>query len=174
MGKNFTFLLALACLFLSSPLLAQSPEAFKLTGSNYIVGQDPIDASGEFTVEFWAYIPYSSYDGNSHQIIAGRSGHFCGLTEQSIQQHGEARIGDEIPKDSVARRLRPGGEHIERHFSTKNSAEPAIAHLYGHAVGYEGTPMIPGVATPTGNGSTHSHAMPTLRLIMPWSVSLVT
>ena len=70
MGKIFTYLMTSACLFLSLPLLAQQPEAFKFTGTNYIVGQDPIDASGEFTVEFWAFIPSTSEDGNSHQLIA--------------------------------------------------------------------------------------------------------
>ena len=70
MGKTFTYLLTSVCLFLSLPLLAQQPEAFKFTGTNYIVGQDPINASGEFTVEFWAFIPSSSEDGNAHQIIA--------------------------------------------------------------------------------------------------------
>lgn len=67
MGKNYTFLLLLLCLSLSAPVLAQTPEAFKFTGSNYIVGQDPIDASGEFTVEFWAYV---NFDGQAHQLIA--------------------------------------------------------------------------------------------------------
>ena len=70
MGKTFTYLLTSVCLFLSLPLLAQQPEAFKFTGTNYIVGQDPINASGEFTVEFWAFVPSSSEDGNAHQIIA--------------------------------------------------------------------------------------------------------
>ena len=70
MGKNYTFLLTFACLFLSSPLLAQQPEAFQFTGSNFIVGQDPIEASGEFTVEFWAFVPSTSMDANAHQLIS--------------------------------------------------------------------------------------------------------
>ncbi|HEX3934060.1 MAG TPA: LamG domain-containing protein, partial [Puia sp.] len=68
MRKNFTFLATSACLFLSLPLLAQQPQAFKFTGTNYIVGQDPIDASGEFTVEFWAFV--QGGDGSAHQLIA--------------------------------------------------------------------------------------------------------
>lgn len=68
MGKIFTFLLLSACTLGSLQLLAQPPEAFRLNGNNYILGHDPIDASGEFTVEFWAYVPAG--DGKAHQLIA--------------------------------------------------------------------------------------------------------
>ena len=70
MRKKSTFLLILSCLFLTLPLCAQN-NAFKLTGSNYITGQDPVDANNEFTVEFWAYVPRSAInDGNAHQLIS--------------------------------------------------------------------------------------------------------
>ena len=70
MRKNFTFLFATLCLFLSQPLLAQT-NAFKLNGTNFITGQDPIFSTGgqAFSVEFWANIPHGSKDGNFHEIL---------------------------------------------------------------------------------------------------------
>lgn len=70
MRKIYTFLLSHACLLLTVPALAQN--AFKLSGSNYIIGQDPI-SENSFTVEFWAFIPSTSsgsLTGVSHQLIA--------------------------------------------------------------------------------------------------------
>ena len=69
MRKNSTFLLTLPCLLLTLPLWAQN-NALQLTGSNKVTGQDPIDANNEFTVEFWAYVPFIANDGNVHQLIS--------------------------------------------------------------------------------------------------------
>ena len=69
MRKKSTFLLTSLCLVFTLPLWAQT-NAFQLTGANYITGQDPIDAYNQFTVEFWAFVPFSANDGNIHQLIS--------------------------------------------------------------------------------------------------------
>lgn len=69
MKKSFTFLLSLTCLTLTA--FTQN-TALKLIGSNYVTtnGPDVITDDGDFTVEFWAYVPASGNDGNSHQFMA--------------------------------------------------------------------------------------------------------
>ncbi len=70
MRKSYTFLLAVACLFLTAPVLAQN-SALKLTGSNYVsAGVDAIDPNGDFTIEFWTYIQAAGPDGNNHIFMS--------------------------------------------------------------------------------------------------------
>jgi hypothetical protein len=69
MKKSFTFLLSLTCLTLTA--FTQN-TALNLTGSSYMTtnGPDVINSSGDFTIEFWAYVPVTGNDGNSHQFMA--------------------------------------------------------------------------------------------------------
>lgn len=70
MRKSYTFLLAIACLFLTAPLLAQN-SALSLTGSNYVTaGVDALDPNGDFTIEFWTYIPAAGPDGQIHEFVS--------------------------------------------------------------------------------------------------------
>jgi hypothetical protein len=69
MKKSFTFLLSLTCLTLNA--FTQN-TALNLTGSNYVTtnGPDVINNSGDFTIEFWTYIPVSGNDHNAHQFMS--------------------------------------------------------------------------------------------------------
>jgi hypothetical protein len=69
MKKSFTFLLSLTCLSLTA---YTQNTALQLTGSSYVTtnGPDVIANGGDFTIEFWAYVPSSGNDGNTHQFMA--------------------------------------------------------------------------------------------------------
>ena len=69
MKKNFTFLLSLTCLSLTA--FSQN-TALHLTGANYVTtnGPDVINNSGDFTIEFWTYVPAAGFDHNAHQFVA--------------------------------------------------------------------------------------------------------
>ena len=69
MKKSFTFLLSLTCLTLTA--FTQN-TALNLTGSNYVTtnGPDVINNSGDFTIEFWTYVPVAGYDLNAHQFMS--------------------------------------------------------------------------------------------------------
>ena len=126
MGKSYTFLLLSLCLFLSTPLLAQT-EAFKFTGSNYIVGLNPIDplpSSSDFTVEFWAYV---NFDGQAHQIISeGEAGatFYVGYGSDGLIYVGDAwgNTGVQMPFGSWT------------HFAVTFNSNNFIAVLYINGV----------------------------------------
>ncbi|HWB91796.1 MAG TPA: LamG-like jellyroll fold domain-containing protein [Puia sp.] len=104
MRKKSTFLLAVVCLTMTPPLWAQN-NAFKLTGSNYITGQDPIDANNQFTVEFWAFIPFSSNDGNPHQLISeGQLGQafYIGFDEYGVITAGDNWAGTGLNSTGIS------------------------------------------------------------------------
>ncbi len=69
MKKSFTFLLSLTCLTLTA--FTQN-TALDLTGTNYVTtnGPDIINNGGDFTIEFWVYVPVSGNDHNAHQFMA--------------------------------------------------------------------------------------------------------
>jgi hypothetical protein len=69
MKKSFTFLLSLTCLSLTA--FSQN-TALNLTGANYVTtnGPDVINNSGDFTIEFWTYVPVAGFDHNAHQFMA--------------------------------------------------------------------------------------------------------
>jgi len=71
MRKNFTFLALCACLLFSLPSFAQN-IALKLNSTNYVstTSKDVVNSTGDFTVEFWAYIDASAMDGNIHQFVS--------------------------------------------------------------------------------------------------------
>jgi Concanavalin A-like lectin/glucanases superfamily len=69
MKKSFTFLLSLTCLSLTA--FSQN-TALDLTGANYVTtnGPDVINNSGDFTIEFWTFVPVAGFDHNPHQFMA--------------------------------------------------------------------------------------------------------
>jgi hypothetical protein len=69
MKKSFTFLLSLTCLSLTA--FSQN-TALDLTGANYVTtnGPDVINNSGDFTIEFWTFVPIAGFDHNPHQFMA--------------------------------------------------------------------------------------------------------
>ena len=70
MRKIYTFLLAIACLFLTAHVEAQN-SALKLTGTSYVTaGVDALDPNGDFTIEFWTYIPAAGPDGQIHEFVS--------------------------------------------------------------------------------------------------------
>jgi hypothetical protein len=71
MRKSFTLLPLGVCLFLSFQTFAQN-SALELNDSNYVFysGNDPVYPNGDFTVEFWAYIPSLIQDGQMHQFVS--------------------------------------------------------------------------------------------------------
>jgi hypothetical protein len=71
MRKSFTLLPLWVCLALSAPVSAQN-SALELNGTNYVFynGTDPVNPNGDFTVEFWAYVPSLIQDGQMHQFVS--------------------------------------------------------------------------------------------------------
>jgi Concanavalin A-like lectin/glucanases superfamily len=71
MRKSFTLLPLGVCLFLSFQTFAQN-SALELNDTNYVFysGTDPVNPNGDFTVEFWAYVPSLIRDGQMHQFVS--------------------------------------------------------------------------------------------------------
>lgn len=71
MRKSFTLLPLGVCLVLSIPVSAQN-SALELNGTNYVFynGTDPVNPNGDFSVEFWAYVPSLIQDGQMHQFVS--------------------------------------------------------------------------------------------------------
>src|SRR5258708_242741 len=90
MRKSYPFLLVFLCLSLTS--LAQN-SSLNLTGSNYVTaGVDAINPSGDFTVEFWAFIPNPN-DHALHTMIS--EGSTSGLAfSVGIATDNSIQVGD--------------------------------------------------------------------------------
>ncbi|HEY4290864.1 MAG TPA: LamG-like jellyroll fold domain-containing protein [Puia sp.] len=76
MRKKFTFLAACALIIFYLPAVAQQHQALKLNDSNFVISfGDPINlsTSGDFTIEFWAYIEDSAMDHQVHQFVSSTS-----------------------------------------------------------------------------------------------------
>jgi hypothetical protein len=71
MRKSFTLLPLGVCLFHSFQTFAQN-SALELNDTNYVfyTGTDPVNPNGDFTVEFWAYVPSLIQDGQMHQFVS--------------------------------------------------------------------------------------------------------
>ena len=71
MRKSFTLLPLGVCLFFSFHAFAQN-SALELNDTNYVfyIGTDPVNPNGDFTVEFWAYVPSLIQDGQMHQFVS--------------------------------------------------------------------------------------------------------
>ncbi len=71
MRKSSTLLPLGVCLVLSISVSAQN-SALELNGTNYVFynGIDPVNPGGDFTVEFWAYVPSLIQDGQMHQFVS--------------------------------------------------------------------------------------------------------
>jgi hypothetical protein len=71
MRKSFTLLPLGVCLFFSFQTFAQN-SALALNDTNYVFynGTDPVNPNGDFTVEFWAYVPSLIQDGQMHQFVS--------------------------------------------------------------------------------------------------------
>jgi hypothetical protein len=69
MRKCYIFLLAVLCLSLNA--LSQN-SSLNFTGTNRVTaGVDAINPNGDFTLEFWAYIPHTAVnDGGVHQFAS--------------------------------------------------------------------------------------------------------
>jgi Concanavalin A-like lectin/glucanases superfamily len=72
MRRNFTLSPLWVCLVLSIPVSAQN-TALELNDSNYVFyngSSDVVNSNGDYTVEFWAYVPSLIQDGQMHQFIS--------------------------------------------------------------------------------------------------------
>jgi hypothetical protein len=70
MRKSFTLLPLGVCLSLSFQTFAQN-TALELNDTNYVAYfGDAVNEAGDFTVEFWAYVPALIQDGQMHQFIS--------------------------------------------------------------------------------------------------------
>jgi hypothetical protein len=69
MEKSYTFLLVtLLCLSLTA---RTQNSSLNFTDSNYVTtGIDVVNPNGDFTLEFWAYVPDSMKDGKTHQMVS--------------------------------------------------------------------------------------------------------
>jgi hypothetical protein len=126
MRRRFTFLPLWVCLAFSLPTTAQN-LALSLTGSNYVQGNASIEvipSGGDFTVEFWAYVPSLINDGNNHIFLSEGLpglGFYMGYNST-----GHLILGDGWT-DPVTYKM-PVGQwtHLAMVFSTETS----IASLY--------------------------------------------
>jgi len=90
MRKCYTFLPAFLCLSL---ITSAQNSSLDLTGSNYVTsGVDLIDPAGDFTIEFWAYIPQAMNDGNIHTLISEGSTGFAFTVGYAAD--GTIQLGD--------------------------------------------------------------------------------
>jgi hypothetical protein len=90
MRKCYAFLGATLCLSLTTH--AQN-SALNLIGTNYVTtGVDVVNPNGDFTIEFWAYVPHTMNDGGTHQMVSEGS---TGLAFYiGYGPDGAIRIGD--------------------------------------------------------------------------------
>lgn len=123
MRKCYTFLLASLCLSLH---LSAQNTSLSLTGSNYVTsGVDVIDPTGDFTVEFWAFIPQTMNDGNIHTLISEGSTGFAftvGYAADGTIQLGDPAI---FPSTGV-----PMTFDAWTHFALSYNSVTTIASLY--------------------------------------------
>ena len=126
MRRRFTFLALWACIAFSLPTTAQN-LALNLTGSNYVQGNanaEIIPSNGDFTVEFWAYVPSLVSDGNNHIFLSEGLpglGFYMGYNST-----GNLVLGDEWT-DPIAFKI-PVGQWT--HLAMVYSTETSIASLY--------------------------------------------
>jgi len=67
MGKSYPFLLVILCLSL---ITRAQNSSLNFTGSNYVLaGPDVINPNGDFSIEFWTYVPGSMNNG-VHTIMS--------------------------------------------------------------------------------------------------------
>ncbi|HVU95099.1 MAG TPA: LamG-like jellyroll fold domain-containing protein [Puia sp.] len=130
MRKIYPFLLASLCISLNA--LSQN-SSLNFTGSNYVTaGVDVINPIGDFTLEFWAYVPNTAVDGAVHQMASEGAAGF----EFSIGYLGDGTIqvgdpgwfpstGIQIPKDRWT--------HIALTYSTGGGGNAQL-YLDGHNV----------------------------------------
>lgn len=76
MRKKFTFLAIYSFLAFSLRSVAQQHQALNLNGTNYVatVSTNVVPSSGDFTIEFWAYINASAMDQQVHQFVSEGAG----------------------------------------------------------------------------------------------------
>lgn len=138
MRKKFTFLAASACLAFSLPAVAQQHQALKLNGSNYITSRtDAVNPSGDFTIEFWAYIEDSAMDHHVHQFVSegandGMFGFHIGFdgTDSSI-------LVDDYWTDILGNPTTTGVKmpvHRWTHIALSYNGNTALAKLYLNGV----------------------------------------
>jgi hypothetical protein len=130
MRKIYSFLLVSLCLSLNA---FPQNSALNFTGTNFVTsGVDVINPIGDFTLEFWAYVPHSAVDGAVHTIASEGATGF----EFSISYLGDGTIqvgdpsffpgtGIPIPKDQWT--------HIAVTYSASGSSN-ALLYLNGHNV----------------------------------------
>ncbi len=148
------------------PTTAQN-LALNLTGSNYVQGNfasEIIPSNGDFTVEFWAYVPSLVNDGNNHIFLSeglGGLGFYMGYNST-----GHLVLGDEWT-DPVAFQM-PVGQwtHLAMVFSTETSIASLYvngAHMQDFTGGYfyedDGTAMMIGAVPSTVDGVTPTDFM---------------
>jgi len=69
MRKLYTVLSTCAFLTFATPSFAQH-QALNLIGGNYVESAASVLSTGDFTIEFWAYIDSTAIDGSQHQFIS--------------------------------------------------------------------------------------------------------
>lgn len=96
MRKSFTFLAVCALIVPSLTSFGQN-SALKLNGSNYVstTSPDVIPSSGDFTIEFWAYVDSATVTTGRHQFLSeggtdGSSAIYVGFDGTSY----EIQVGD--------------------------------------------------------------------------------
>jgi hypothetical protein len=98
MRKCYAFLGATLCLSLTTH--AQN-SALNLIGTNYVTtGVDVVNPNGDFTIEFWAYVPHTMNDGGTHQMVSeGSTGlaFYIGYGPDGAIQIGDAWGSTGIP-----------------------------------------------------------------------------
>ncbi|HEY4334711.1 MAG TPA: LamG-like jellyroll fold domain-containing protein [Puia sp.] len=128
MRKSYTFLLASLCLSFNA--LSQN-SSLNFTGTNWVnAGVDVINPIGDFTLEFWAYVPHTAVnDGFVHQMASEGAAGFefsIGYLADGTVQVGNpgwfVSTGVQVPQDQWT--------HIALSFNSGTS----VAQLYfnGH------------------------------------------
>jgi hypothetical protein len=127
MRKCYTFLVVSLCLSLTA--ISQN-SSLNFTGSNYVTaGVDVINPNGDFTLEFWAYVPHAAADGAIHTMASEGAGGF----EFSIGYLGDTtiQVGDPgmFPGTGVKMPV-DRWTHVALTFSATGSG--ALLYLDGH------------------------------------------
>src|SRR5258706_5067486 len=95
MRKRSTFLALCVCILFSLPSLAQN-QALSLNNGLYVsTSSKNVISSGDFTIEFWAYVDIAGMDGQIHQFVSqGADDGLSGFSIGYDGTDGNILIGD--------------------------------------------------------------------------------
>lgn len=148
MRRKFTLLPLWVFLAFSIPAIAQPQNALHLNGSNFApTPNEAVSANGDFTVEFWAYVP--TLTAGPHQFLSqgqfgSGTGFFIGYDGSNS---GHIMVSDSWTDTNIPL---PAGQWV--HVAVVNNASTTTAlTVYLNGVAIDSTFGFLGIVSNTGN-----------------------